>query len=309
MQNSQCNVFGGPTTVSGDGNTLTLTVTLTFSSSFAGNKNLYVRAADEAGPATDYDQLGTFTTTGASSAPDFSFGAQPNSATVTGKANGTFAIDVTRTNGYNGTVNFTASGLPPGASSDPIAPNTPNSGPSYFSFYTAGSTPTGSYTVTLTGTDGTLTHTSTITLNVTMAPTPTLSASPNTGSGASQTFTFTSTGTASARPNSMNVLFNTGVDGRAACWLYYDGSDRVSLASDDGSIWTTMGANKPSIGNSQCTLSGFAQTGNADNYELGFSVTITFSHAFAGAKNIFVRGDNSQGGDTGYALQGGWTVP
>ena len=97
IQNSQCNVFGGPTTVSGDGNTLTLTISLTFTSSFAGNKNLYVRASDQAGPSTDYNQLGTFTTTGGSTGPDFSFAVDPSSVTVTGGPDGAYAINLTRT--------------------------------------------------------------------------------------------------------------------------------------------------------------------------------------------------------------------
>ncbi|HWC00010.1 MAG TPA: hypothetical protein VG672_25055, partial [Bryobacteraceae bacterium] len=273
------------------------------------NKNLYVRASDQAGPATDYNQLGTFTAIGGSSGPDFSFAVDPTSQTVTGKANRAYGIYLTGTNGYNGTVSFTVSGLPPGATVDAPAPTTPSSGTSYFTVYTAGSTPSGSYTITVTGTDGTLTHTATTTLNVTMAPVPTLSASPNSGSGATQTFTFTSTGTASAQPNSMNVLFNTTVDGRAACWMYVGNSNSVALASDDGSLWTAMGPTSPPTGNSQCTLSGFSQVQNGADYQSGFTVTITFSHAFAGTKNIFVRGDNSQGGDTGYQLMGNWTVP
>jgi hypothetical protein len=245
---------------------------------------------------------------GGSNGPDFSFAIDPTSATVTGRANGTYAINLTGTNGYNGTVSFTVSGLPPGGSAGPIAPVT-GSGTSYLTVYTAGSTPTGSYTITVTGTDGTLTHTATTTLNVTMAPVPTVTASPNSGSGATQTFTFTSTGTDSARPNTMNVLFNSTVDGRAACWLYFSGADSIGLASDDGSLWTSTGNNSPTVGNSQCTLSGFTLVDDSANNQIGFTVTITFSHAFAGAKNIYVRGDNSEGGDTGYTLKGAWTVP
>src|SRR6185437_15347721 len=126
--------------------------------------------------------------------------------------------------GYNGTVNFSVSGIPPGSTVDPApAPSTPDGGPSsYFVVRVPGTAPTGLYKITVTGTDGTLTHTATATLNFTTAPLPALSASPNSGSGATQTFTFMSTGTADARPDSMNVLFNSAVDGRAACWIYLD---------------------------------------------------------------------------------------
>ncbi len=307
IQNSQCNVFGGPTTVSGEGNTLTLTISLTFTSAFAGAKNLYVRASDQAGPSTDYNQLGTFTTTGGSSGPDFSFAVDPSSVTVTGSPTGVYAINLTRTNGYNGTVNFAISGLPPGGSVRMApAPSTPDSGPSYFALNVPGTTPTGTYTITVTGTDGTLTHTATTTLNLTTAPLPALSASPNSGTGDTQTFTFKSTGTADAQPISLNVLFNSAVDGRAACWMYFNGSS-FALASDDGSIWTSVPPSSPGNGNSQCTLTGFSS--QPEGNQLGFTITITFSHAFAGAKNIYMRGDNTEGGETGYQMVGMWNVP
>lgn len=106
----------------------------------------------------------------------------------------------------------------------------------------------------------------------------------------------------------MNALFNTAVDGRAACWLYFSGTASISLASDDGSLWASQSNSSPTVGNSQCTLSNYTLLdGSPGNW--GFTVTITFSHSFAGTKNIFMRGDNTEGGDTGYTLQGSWTVP
>ena len=91
--------------------------------------------------------------------------------------------------------------------------------------YTTGSTPTGSYTLVITGTDGTLTHTSNAVLNVQGAAVPTVSASPNSGSGASQTFTFTAAGQGgNSDPTYMNVLFNAAVNGQNGCWLYFDGN-------------------------------------------------------------------------------------
>jgi len=110
----------------------------------------------------------------------------------------------------------------------------------------------------------------------------------------------------------LNVLFNTGVDGRSACWMYYDwdAPDSLFLASDDGTLWTSATYNSgvsSSIGNSQCTLTGFVPIKGSPN--AAFQVTITFSHAFAGARNIFMRGINYAGTDTGYTVQGLWTVP
>jgi hypothetical protein len=314
IQNSQCSVFGGPTTLNGEGDTLTLTVTLTFAPSFAGDKNLYGRAD----AMTNYTQLGSFTATaGGSSGPDFSFGVLPVSPqTVNVPSSVDYGITLNGTNGYNGTVSFTVSGLPPDSTLTGLAPLTPGQ-KELFTVHTAESTPPGSYPITVTGSDGTLTHSQTITLNVTIEPIPSLTARPNSGSGAMQTFVFTAQGTqSSSGPNTaaraLNVLFNTSIDGRAACWMYYDlnAPDSLTLASDDGTLWTSTtytSGFSPSIGNSQCTLTNFIPVKGSPNS--AFQVTITFSHAFAGAKNIFMRGVNYAGTDTGYTVQGLWTAP
>ena len=105
----------------------------------------------------------------------------------------------------------------------------------------------------------------------------------------------------------MNVLFNATADGRSACWMYFDGY-QLFLASDDATLWTrTSGGNPPSVSNSQCTISNFAPQVHSDT-QIGFSATFTFTPAFAGTRNIFMRGDDQARGDTGYQLKGTWTV-
>lgn len=317
IQNSQCSVFGGPTTVVANAadETATFTVTLTFSSSFAGPKNLYVRAQG----ATDYTLAGTFTAIGGPSESDFSFGVVPGSPqTLNPGTAANYGLSMTGINGYNNTVSYTVSGLPPNSTVSALAPMTPGQS-QRFTVTTTESTPAGSYSIAVTGTDGAITHSTTLTLNVLIEPIPALSASPNSGSGATQTFTFTAQGTRSPTGSglntdakALNVLFNTGVDGRSACWMYYDwdAPDSLFLASDDGTLWTSATYNSgvsSSIGNSQCTLTGFVPIKGSPN--AAFQVTITFSHAFAGARNIFMRGINYAGTDTGYTVQGLWTVP
>jgi len=113
-------------------------------------------------------------TPAASATPDFSLSASPSSLTVADGASGTSTITVTPKNGFNGTVAFSASGLPTGVTA---------------SFSTAGvmtlsassTAAAGTSTVTVTGTSGTLSHTTTVALTVSAAAAPdfSLSASPS----------------------------------------------------------------------------------------------------------------------------------
>lgn len=99
---------------------------------------------------------------------DFSLSASPSSQTVVQGQSTTYTVTVTPFNGYNGTVTFSASGLPAGATAafNPTSSGPPNYPPSTMTVTTSASTPGGTYTLTITGTDGTLTHTTSVTLVV-----------------------------------------------------------------------------------------------------------------------------------------------
>src|SRR5260370_25951071 len=73
----------------------------------------------------------------------------------------TWDISVTALNGFNGTVNFTVTGLFPGASipSSFLPPLVTGSGTSFFGILTQKVvTPRGTFTLTVTGTSGSLSH-------------------------------------------------------------------------------------------------------------------------------------------------------
>ena len=305
--NSQCSVFPSSTTVSGSGDTLTLMVTVTFTASFTGPKNLYVRAGDVGGPDSGYQQLGTFTTQAGNGNPDFDIIVSPTSQSITGAGRLFYSATVHGVYGYSNTVTLSISGLPPDST---VVPETSfsiqPSQAAYFYVMTAGDTPTGNYTPTVTGTDGTLTNSQTFGVNVTGASVPTLSTTPDSGTGTTQTFVFTATGTAQAQPQDMDVLFNTTLNGAHGCWIYGTSSGETALASDDGSLWQVAGFNT-TVQNSQCSVT--SNPGQDPTGQMSINVTITFSSSFSGTKNIYVDADNTQGGNTGYQLQGTWTIP
>jgi len=106
----------------------------------------------------------------APSAPDFSVGATPSSQSVIAGSGTSYNFSVTPSNGFNGTVGFSVSGLPAGASVSFNPTSVTASGTSVMSVSTQASTPTGTYPLTITATSGSLVHTASATLVITGGP-------------------------------------------------------------------------------------------------------------------------------------------
>lgn len=110
-------------------------------------------------------RIASFKFSSCSSTPDFSLSASPGSQTVTAGTSAIYTVTVSPTNGFNGTVDFSVAGLPAGASASFSPPSVTGSGSSTLTVTTSGVTP-GTYTLTITGTSGTLIHSTTVTLVV-----------------------------------------------------------------------------------------------------------------------------------------------
>jgi hypothetical protein len=96
--------------------------------------------------------------------PDFSLSVSPASQSVVrGRAAG-YTVTVLRANGFTGSVALSATRLPTGASAS-FSPN-PATTSSRLTVQTSGSTPMGGYTLTITGTSGSLSHSTTASLQV-----------------------------------------------------------------------------------------------------------------------------------------------
>ena len=110
----------------------------------------------------------TFTLTGASGSlshsttvtlvvnADFSLSASPTSRTINHGQSTTYTISIKPLNGFTLSVNFGMSGLPSGSTSS-FSPN-PATTSSVFTVNTSGGTPSGTYTLTISGTGGGKTH-------------------------------------------------------------------------------------------------------------------------------------------------------
>src|SRR5215469_10131695 len=90
----------------------------------------------------------------------------PTYQNVTPGGTGTYTITVTAIDGFAGTVEFSTSGLPAGATASFNPPTVTGSGSTTATIATSSSTPNGSYSITLTGTSGSLLHAGAVTLNV-----------------------------------------------------------------------------------------------------------------------------------------------
>src|SRR5207248_2480596 len=97
--------------------------------------------------------------------PDFSLSAGPASQTVTAGNGTTYTATVAPSNGFNGTVSLTVSGVPSGASCSAPAISG-GSGSATVSCATTSTTPAATYTLTITGASGSLSHSKTVSLTV-----------------------------------------------------------------------------------------------------------------------------------------------
>jgi pseudomonalisin len=104
-------------------------------------------------------------------APDFSLSASPTSQEIIVGQNTSFAITQTALNNYQGTVSFTVSGLPSGATPTFSPASLTASGSTTLSITTSASTPPGTYPLTITGTDALTSHSISVTLVVDAVPT------------------------------------------------------------------------------------------------------------------------------------------
>jgi hypothetical protein len=101
--------------------------------------------------------------------PDFTMSVTPVSAVRKRGTGEPYTITIQAVNGFAGTVNFAVSGLFPGASQFPVPPPpVTGSGTSGFDILTQHppTTPQGTFTLTITGTSGSLSHTRQVTLQM-----------------------------------------------------------------------------------------------------------------------------------------------
>jgi hypothetical protein len=313
LQNSQCAVDAGASSVTVSGNTLTLTLALSFKTAFAGAKNVYMEVQNSSFDS-GWALRGTYTVTGSSATPNFSLSVSPGSQTIAAGGTTSYTVTVLGSGGFAGSVNLGVSGLPSGASGGFNPAAITGSGTSTLIVNTSSATPAGGYTVIVTGSGGGLTHTGSASLTITSAATPqppsTVSVSPSGASGTGQTFSFTfSDPNGGGNISSTQMDINASLAAANACYFYYSrGSNALQLASDSGSFGSpaTIGATG-SLQNSQCSVDTGASSVSVSGTNLTVNLAISFKAAFVGAKYIYMEAQNASF-DSGWAIRGSYGV-
>jgi hypothetical protein len=138
----------------------------------------------------------------------------------------------------------------------------------------------------------------------------TVSVTPSSGSGSSQTFAF-----AFSDPNgatdivSTQMVIDASLTTTASCYFYYSlVSNAIYLANDAGAWqgYLTVGTSG-TMQNSRCAVNGGASSVSISGNNLTLNLALSFTTAFAGAKNIYMEVQNATQ-DSGWAQGGTWTV-
>ena len=207
--------FNPASPVTGNTSTLTLTASATAT---LGAATVTVRGTGTGVTA----QTATIALTVTAPAPvGFSLGLNPATLAVTQGTNGTSTVNITRTGGFAGSVNLTASGLPNGVTAA-FNPVDATGNTSTLTLTASATAATGAATVTIKGTSaGQTDQTTTLALTVNVAAGYTLSLTPTTlsiaqGTNGTSTVNITRTGgftgtvnlTATGLPNGVTAAFN-----------------------------------------------------------------------------------------------------
>lgn len=97
VQNSQCTINGANSSVSNNGNTLTLTLAMTFSGTFSGNKIIYMSEQDTTPNNSGWQTMGTWGVPGGSITGPAVSGVSPAQSSSSTQ---TFTFTITDTNGW-----------------------------------------------------------------------------------------------------------------------------------------------------------------------------------------------------------------
>jgi len=141
-------------------------------------------------------------------------------------------------------------------------------------------------------------------------PSP-VSVTPSSGSGTSQTFaaTFSDAGGAGSIL-AARVLINSSLSGANACFLYYyAGASVLYLLTDSGTFQAPISiGSSGTLSNSQCSVNVGASSAVLSGNTLTLNLALTFTPAFAGAKNVYLEAQSATALG-GWGQLGTWSVP
>jgi hypothetical protein len=131
------------------------------------------------------------------------------------------------------------------------------------------------------------------------------SVTPSGGTGSSQIFTavYSDINGAGAL-NNLQFMVNSSLTAIPRCWIISNPTG-IYLAADDTITW--QGPLTTTLSNSQCTVNGAGSSVAKSSNSATFTLSIAFTSAFAGAKNIYMLAADVNG-YTGLLPRGTYTV-
>jgi hypothetical protein len=114
----------------------------------------------------------------------------------------------------------------------------------------------------------------------------------------------------------VNVLVNSALDARQACYLAYIATSNILvLVNDNGDAGgpyagsLVLNGSPGTIQNSQCQINGAASSVSLGSGTLTLTLDMTFRSSFGGNRVVYLAGrDKSDGNNTGWQPVGTWTV-
>ncbi len=212
---------------------------------------------------------------------DFTLSATPSSASVNQGGSTTYTVSVGAVNGFSGSVNLSVSGLPAGATGTFIPSSVGGGATSTLTVRAATTTPVGSPTLTITGTNGSLTHSATVTLDVMAPPSFTLTVAPSIASvtqGGSANYTV-SVGAVNGFSGSVNLSVSGLPAGATGTF------NPTSVGGGATSTLTVRAATSTLAGSSTLTITGTSNALNAST-----SATLVVTSGSSSASITFVQG-------------------
>ena len=273
-----------------------------------GVRNIYMSAGGSGGFAL-YQKMGIWTVT--PPAP-FTLTVTPTGVFTRPGADANATVTIADNPGFSGTVNLSLGTFPNGSNlTGSFSPGSiTGNGTATLAIHSTAQTPAGYHPVDIvaTASDGSGQRKFQFAIFAdNAAPTSVMTPLPP-GAGDNFTFTVSDKGTANEIIG-LNVLINSSIDGRNACWLWIDWQTNFWLANDDGLSWQGVPSLTPAS-NSQCAVGpGISvSTPGRNGTDLSLTIPIVFRQSFAGVKNVYTRSANFSGFESGYHQAGQYEV-
>ena len=152
--------------------------------------------------------------------------------------------------------------------------------------------------------------------NAALAATPPspVSLSPSVSSGASQTLSLTFNAPGGYQTlDVLNVLINTYLDGRQACYLAYSrSSNALYIVADNGDASQISGKvmdGTGTVSNRQCSINLASSSTSANGNTLTLVLSLTFAASFAGNKVVYAAARDLSQNNSGWNTMGVHHVP